>query len=150
MGDNLPELRDIHLPDGVSWFPPAYGWFVLVLCVLLVWCGYRLFRMWRLTSRKVYALKLLSAQTGLSPIIAGRQISEILRRICVLRYPAAAALVGEHWLQFLLNHTKDKLSASAAELLLNAPYIPENSTRYSRTELNELREFARRWIGENL
>lgn len=27
--DNLPELRDIHVPDGVSAFPPAYGWWVV-------------------------------------------------------------------------------------------------------------------------
>lgn len=150
MGDNLPELRDIHLPEDVSWFPPAYGWFVLVLAALALWSGYRLFRIWRRTSRKLYALKLLSSQTGLSPVAAGRQISEILRRICVFRYPAAAALSGEDWLHFLLSRTKDKLSDSAAGLLLNAPYIPENSTAYDRPDLNELREFARRWIGENL
>ena len=30
MEQNLPELRDIHLPEGVSAFPPAYGWWVIL------------------------------------------------------------------------------------------------------------------------
>ena len=32
--DNLPELRDIHLPDGVSAFPLAYGWWVIGLSII--------------------------------------------------------------------------------------------------------------------
>ena len=33
--DNLPELRDIHLPsDGVSIFPLAYGWWGLLLLAI--------------------------------------------------------------------------------------------------------------------
>ena len=60
MQDNLPELRDIHLPSGdISFFPLAYGWWVLAgvlaAVVLLAW----LTRFLLQRSKKRYALKLL-------------------------------------------------------------------------------------------
>ena len=27
---NLPEIHDIYIPDGVSMFPLAYGWWVIL------------------------------------------------------------------------------------------------------------------------
>lgn len=36
MEQNLPELRDIHLPEGVSAFPPASGWWVILGGILLL------------------------------------------------------------------------------------------------------------------
>ncbi len=41
---NGPQLRDIHLPDPVSWWPPAPGWWLLALVAallaVLAWLGY--------------------------------------------------------------------------------------------------------------
>ena len=37
MTDNLPDLRDIHLPDaGISARPPAKGWWLLLLGLVLM------------------------------------------------------------------------------------------------------------------
>ena len=44
MPDNLPELRDIHLPDGVSAFPPAYGWWVVLLAILSIVAAVKLIK----------------------------------------------------------------------------------------------------------
>lgn len=43
MMDNLPELRDIHIPDGVSAFPPAYGWWVVLAGVVALFLLAELF-----------------------------------------------------------------------------------------------------------
>ena len=51
MEQNLPELRDIHLPEGVSAFPPAYGWWVILGGILLLLLLTELF-----LSKKRYAL----------------------------------------------------------------------------------------------
>lgn len=150
MNDNLPELRDIHLPDGVSPWPPAYGWFVLLLGIAAAFLLVRLYRLWRQKSRKVYALHLLSELNDNQPVAAAVSISELLRRICVYRYPEAVSLSGENWLSFLRTRCHEKLSDKAAELLLNAPYVNPAKEQYQTEDLQQLKAFARRWVGENL
>lgn len=148
--NNLPELRDIHLPEGVSAFPPAYGWWVILAALLgliaLVWLVLFL----RRKSKKLYALYLLDNIRGSSSIAAAAEMSAILRRICVFKYKEAAALSGENWLKFLNAKTKQPLSGKAAELLLEAPYIPQESKCFAQSDVIRLRQFCQKWIGENL
>lgn len=59
MNENLPELRDIHLPDGVSAWPPAYGWWVILLGIVAVVILVELVTVIRRKSKKLYALHLL-------------------------------------------------------------------------------------------
>ena len=33
--DPLAQLRDIHLPEAISWWPLAFGWWVIVIICLL-------------------------------------------------------------------------------------------------------------------
>ena len=150
MEQNLPELRDIHLPDGVSLFPPAYGWWVILGSVLLLLALIELFLILRRKSKKRYALYLLQHIPQDNIAAAALQISEILRRICVFKYKDAAVLYGSAWLDFLNKHSKNKLGEQAAKLLLDAPYMNPDSVSYTRQDLERLRQFSTRWIGENL
>ena len=150
MEQNLPELRDIHLPDGVSLFPPAYGWWVILGSVLLLLALIELFLILRRKSKKRYALYLLQHIPQDNIAAAALQISEILRRICVFKYKDAAVLYGSAWLDFLNQHSKNKLGEQAAKLLLDAPYMNPESVSYTQQDLERLRQFSTRWIGENL
>lgn len=150
MQDNLPELRDIHIPDGVSMFPPAYGWWVILAGVIVLALLFELFLILRKKSKKAYALRLLSQINQNNIVPAAVEISEILRRICVYKYPAANALYGENWVNFLNNHTKQKLPKNTVNLLINAPYIPANTKTFDEHDIYELTTFAKKWIGENL
>lgn len=150
MNENLPELRDIHIPDGVSAFPPAYGWYVILLAAVVVFLLVHLYKIWRLHSRRLYALRLLSSLNTGDKVGSVVKISELLRRICVFRYPEAVALTGRAWIDFLQSHGKTKLSAAGGELLLNAPYMKSGSCRCDTETLQGLTTFARDWIGENL
>ena len=149
MNDNLPELRDIHLPDAVSPWPPAYGWYLIILSAVALYCFYRAYKIWQARSRKNYATQLINQLDINKIILSSAEISEILRRICVYRYPEAVALEGKNWLDFLKSKTKAKLSAQAAELLKNAPYMKVNKN-YTAENMQELKDFALFWVGENL
>ena len=148
--DNLPELRDIHLPDGVSAFPLAYGWWVIGLSIIGAIVLIKVILYLRRKSKKRYALKLINTIAEANPVLAAKQASEILRRICVLKYPKAATLYGQDWLDFLHLHCRQKLNEAEAGLLLNAPYMSENAKGYGAKEIKEIKQFCISWIGENL
>ncbi|MCI5545275.1 MAG: DUF4381 domain-containing protein [Azospirillum sp.] len=151
MENNLPELRDIHLPaEGVSLWPLAYGWWLLALLVIMLAVFAVMYKIWKLKSKKHYALNML-ASLDLKSSGAAVELSEILRRICLCKYPQAAALYGREWIVFLNNHCqRAKLDDSVSQLLINAPYINPSSTVYNLSDVEKLRSFCKIWIGENL
>ena len=150
MPDNLPELRDIHLPEDISIFPLAYGWWIIALCIIASVAIYQLVIVILQKSKKRYALKLLKDICCANTIRAAAEMSEILRRICIVKYPHATTLSGQQWLDFINTHAKEKLSPQTAELLLNAPYMPESKSKHKTSDIESLRSFCQKWIGENL
>lgn len=150
MSDNLPELRDIHLPDGVSIFPPAYGWWVILGCIIAFFVLYKLAKDLYRRSKKRYALHQIQASAGKLPLQSAIVMSEILRRICVMKYAEAASLSGDAWLAFLQQHTSARLSDKAAQLLAYAPYMPQSKDTFSADDVQNLQQFCQSWIGENL
>jgi hypothetical protein len=108
--DPLADLRDWHLPDPVSWWPPAPGWWLLTAVVLLlaVWLARRLARRHQCGAPARRALLELSAlRAGLAAdgdtraYAAG--LSGLLRRLALARFPRdqVAGLIGQAWLDFL-------------------------------------------------
>lgn len=150
MPDNLPELRDIHLPDGVSAFPIASGWWICLAGIVLLFLLIQFILYLRRYSKARYALKLLKEISAENVVEAAKEMSEILRRICVFKYKEAAALLGPDWIAFLNKNSKTPIEGKSAELLINAPYIPKESSTYSVENLEDLRRFCQKWIGENL
>ena len=133
------KLRDIHLPDAVSWWPLAPTWWVLVavllVAVLLVaitlliylWrCG--LPRQWKIKRAGVDELAAIkrrySANKNEQKLIA--ELSIFLRRYSISLYGRkyVAALTAQEWLQFLDSPiTPEKsFSQGVGEVLVSAPY----------------------------
>ncbi len=148
--DNLPEIRDIHIPDGVSIFPLAYGWWVILAALAAAAIAAR-FILWAYqTSKKNYALKQLKQIDIAAPVKAAMEMSELLRRICNVKYKNASALYGREWIVFLEKHSAANLSAKAEELLLQAPFMQPNNKSYSIEDAQELQDFCESFIGANL
>ena len=148
--DNLPDLRDIHIPDGVSIFPPAYGWWLMLLFILFLAFSYHFYKKYKHHSKKLYALRLLNNIREDNAINNAKAMSELLRRICVAKYPQAVVFFGRQWIDFLNAHSSKTLDAKTADLLIDAPYMPSSSNLYNIEDAELLRNFCQYWIGEKL
>jgi hypothetical protein len=149
--DPLAGLRGYHLPDAVSWWPPAPGWWLLAGLVLLaVAVAAVLFvRRWRRRAALRAALAeldALDAELGaLDPGEYARRLSRLLRRVALARYPrhTVAGLTGDAWLQFLDERGNTQaFTRGRGRLLREAPYRPGGDTQ----ALRELAALARDWI----
>ena len=133
MSPQALDLRDIHLPDPVGWWPPAPGWWMLLgLLVVLGLCGNYL---WRRHLRKRHSVRNI-AQQELSRLrqeyrryddvaALARKLSVLLRRSCISLEPRhhSAGLTGEAWLAHLDKDLADaRFSNGPGRLLLDAPY----------------------------
>ena len=103
-------LRDLHLPDAVSWWPLAPGWWVLIALALI---GLAFLVRARLKIRargaaRRYALRQLNEivaeyEERKNPVEFGVQLSELLRRTMLAYAPRldVAGLTGDAWLERL-------------------------------------------------
>ena len=148
--DNLPEIRDIHIPDGVSYFPIAYGWWIILIGIIAVILLIKFIAFAVRTSKRLYALKQLKNINTDNPVIAAVKLSELLRRICHFKFREASALYGEDWIKFLNEHTSHKIAVDCAKLLVYAPFMSVDDKSYSPQTAEELKNFCKYWIGANL
>lgn len=147
------ELRDIHLPDPISWWPPAPGWWLLLGLILLAVAAGFLFRLYQ----KKQALKKqvlaefenichqYEKEKNSTELV--QSLSILLRRACISFYPRseAASLTGEAWLGFLDDTGQDKtFSTEHGKLIASAPYLSENTTLDFDTE--KLIELCENWL----
>lgn len=102
-------LRDIHLPGAPALWPPAPGWWLLavLLLVLLAWAGIAAVRRHRVhQARQRVRNALARIEAGLAQddgSAALAELSVLLRGQALARFPRAqvAGLTGQAWLQFL-------------------------------------------------
>ncbi len=153
MGDPLElPLRDIHLPEPVSWWPPAPGWWSLL--VLILTAGILALWWQRRRMQNQRSVKRLSLQhlTRLRTAFAEhkdcqrltRELSALLRRASVSAYSReeTAGLTGEAWLSFLDQSLGDRrFTHGAGRFLLDAPY-----QRQPRLDASDLLSLCEDWI----
>lgn len=134
--DPLAGLRDWHLPDPVSWWPPAPGWWLVAGLVLVV--GGLILRWW--FKRRLRTAPARAALSELERLRADLErdrddrrfvaaLSALLRRVALTRYPRdqVAGLSGEAWLAFLDRSGGDgRFSQGAGRALVGMAYREPN------------------------
>jgi len=130
--DPLANLRDIHLPDSVSWWPIAYGWWLIIFLVIaaISWLVYKLWQkhqhkqLYRNVSSMFQAInQQYQAEQDSGQLI--KQYSQLLRRLMLKRTSRSqvAGLTGKEWIESI--HTqcqKPIFDQSTIELLIAGPY----------------------------
>jgi len=87
--DPLTNLRDIHLPDPVSWWPPAPGWWLLSLLIIAAVCylGVQTIRRYK---RRLYRRQAMAELKQIEQLPCKPKVIatfEILRRTAICAYP---------------------------------------------------------------
>jgi hypothetical protein len=144
------ELRDIHLPDAVSWWPPAIGWWVLLLALILMLVGivFVLKKMRQVSVRKSSIVEFKSIQLAFlqhqDKSLLSQQLSQLLRQILLSSQPRSevASVAGKQWLDLLnVSHPKGMFKLEWLELLSISSYQKE-----ADYDADELLEHIERWI----
>ena len=146
----LATLRDIHLPEPISWWPIAPGWYLLILVLIaviailvyFVRCSYRN------GQAKRKALELLHRyeqdyQREANSQLTSLRVSELLRRVALVYFPReeVAGLRGEAWLAFLTRTSKKIDFKALDDYLLVLPYQPAEAI-----DLKPLFSKVKQWI----
>ncbi len=129
-------LRDIHLPDPVSWWPLAPGWWLLLALLVLAIAAFYLFRFYQ--KKQAIKKQVLIEFERLcqrhdkdkNSIALIQSLSTLLRRACISFYPRSevASLTGSAWLDFLESTgSKETFNTEQGKLIASAPYLAENT-----------------------
>ena len=152
MNNGLP-LRDIHLPDSVSWWPPAIGWWLLLLLAIgllvLLWVAFK--------KIKQPVLKK-SAKAEIMAVISHfrqhqdahqlmQELSVAFKRVGIsyLHRDQVAGLTGQAWYQRinqLVEH--NQLSESQITLLSMAPY--QKAPQLDAQQVEALVKQVEQWV----
>lgn len=151
----LDQLADIHLPDGVSWWPLAPGWWILLALLLIAIIG---FFIWR--NRKQQNYYRVIAQHQLAGIYADYQqtqnagaylqaLSQLLRRTALTAYPHSfnASMKGDDWLNWLDSvcpGLTEKFAGEPGQHLLRSTY-----QKNPQVDITGLHQLSSQWITQH-
>ncbi|MES9855106.1 MAG: DUF4381 domain-containing protein [Sedimenticola sp.] len=145
--DPLQTLRPLHLPEPISWWPPAPGWWLVALLTLLLLL--LLLYWWRRNTirRAALAELRLLQRSGGEPHQRLSTLALLLRRYAIACHPdkGVAGLTGEAWLEFLdANGGGEAFQQGDGRQLLDAPF-------QRSVEINDaaLQRLVSRWIRHN-
>jgi len=149
----LEQMRDIHLPAEVSWWPLAPGWWILLFLLLAA----ALFAIWALIQnhnknryRKLACIELDLAfaqwQESLDAAAFIQATNAILKRTIAAGFASnsaktALSLTGVRWTNMLDQYSGNDLSGSSAQALAQSGYEPNPDV-----DIPKLHSEAKDWI----
>jgi len=137
---SLEHLNDIVLPPGIPWWPPAPGWYGLLLLLISVclWLLWRRWRSWRADAYRRAALRALGAKQDAAAV------AELLRRTALAFAPreTVAGMAGETWADWLAAKCELTMPVEVRQTLVSGVYC--GGVDESRFEA--LRTYAAGWI----
>lgn len=154
------QLKDIHLPLSPDQWPPAPGWWLLLVVSLLLlgWLTLRLFKFWQHYRLQKEILESLDAlqrehyEKQLSEFLA--EVSILLRRVAMMNFPSkqVAALTGKGWLSFLdLHGGGGQYSNGVGSVLATGPYASSSALEadVENVDKDALLVLTKKWIKQN-
>jgi hypothetical protein len=129
----MAQLKDIHLPAPVGWWPLAPGWYVVIITffILVAVITMVLYTRHRNARPKKHALSLLKKYVAQyekdhNAQLASARISELLKRVALVYFPRdhVAGIHGLYWIEFLNQTGKEVNFEPVKSMLLDSPFKP--------------------------
>lgn len=154
--DPLAQLRDIHLPDPVSPWPPAPGWWILAcliligLVVLICYAvAYYKKNRYRRLARKQLIQLYQDYQKEQDIIKYSLNINKLLKQVSVIYYKKTdvSRLSDSAWLTFLdSSGNTDEFSQGAGQVLATLPYAGPEAGSIDQADAHALYRCCAQWI----
>ena len=150
--DPLSGLRDIQLPPPPLSWPPAPGWWALVLVVIVAMVlGLRRgLQAWRRGLPRRAAVRAIAQlrdrfRSGEAPDVLSAELATLLRRAAMNRNrrECVAGLTGRDWLEFL-DDDEHHFSEGVGRCLVTAPYA-----RAESVDVEALLSLCEKWVRRN-
>ncbi len=148
-GLSLEQLRPNHLPEPISWWPPAIGWWLVsaVAIIALTIVALYVYRRWQQNRYRAKALQLADEaldryQQHQNPRQLAQECNELLKRVALHTFPKerVAGLTGTAWRDFLAT-TGDLPQFRDHSAFTNDRYNPN-----AQLSVADIYELTRRWI----
>lgn len=146
----LQQLRDIHTPDPVGWWPLAPGWWILIALVLIATVSLLLVAIHR-HRRNAYKRQALESarqyfaqyQRSEDTVNYLEQMSQLLRRVllCIGEREETAKATGEQWVALLNRYGNSPLTQETSNALALELYRPN-----PRADVTALNKELTNWI----
>jgi hypothetical protein len=157
--DPLAQLRDIHLPNDVGWWPPAPGWWLLALFLLaaLAVLGRHGWRLWqrnayrRSGERELDQLYAAWQESGDNRLFL-QQANALLKRVALVSFPGTdvAAMHGARWTGFLDRQWRDESrKVFSGGPLETGPYAPHTEGISEGIDVAAVHRDSLRWLREH-
>lgn len=149
MQELLNQLKDIHEPAAIGWWPPAVGWWILtgvfiVLIFAAVLAALRIRKKRLANQYRSEGVHLLQA-IDLNDPQAIEKINILLKRVAVVTFGrnTCAALTGESWINFIESSIDSPMPLPAKHALLDNLY---SASTPAPEDLNSLLQFSINWV----
>jgi hypothetical protein len=147
--DPLSQLKDIHIPAPGGFWPPAPGWWVLMIFILLL-IAVAIIALRRRRQRNAWrsqARRDLGRLANRAAVTSQwfRELNTLLKQSALARYPERQpqSLTGHEWVDFLLETSPNDRIASRPVVasLVESSYQPTPSCA-----TDDAIRFARLWL----
>jgi hypothetical protein len=151
----LKDLRDIHLPQEIGFFPSTVGWWLIPAFFALMFLAFRFYKFYKIHSVKINALSDIAFLESKDEDIAQNalELSLILKRVAIVKLgrEKVAALYGKDWVNFLRKNSKNETDFDDDEkkLIMQASYAPEISNENAIKTYKKLINSAYNWVRKN-
>jgi hypothetical protein len=152
-------LHDIVVPSPAPWWPPAPGWYwiIVLLIVGAVWLSLWALLRWqrnryRREDLKLFAILEKQLSDPSKRIAVVTSLAILLKRAALSAWPrdAVAALTGLPWLKFLDRTGRtDRFSQGPGVLLADVAYDPRGVKDLSDQETRQLAVLVRDWLAHH-